>query len=191
MTREINKRIAVGSISWAFIAAFAMGGANAAPLTGEELDESSSFDAPSTNQLNFDKQVPGREGQTAPYVLFEGAGLGYVTLGFHNESAAPVAFFEYRIDGQTVGSDPHLVVPDDVIHPGVGVGTFYDSTYESMTFNAGETVEVRLALGGERDWDFDWTSFPVEGAATVPAPGALGLLGVGLLGFAMVRRRRA
>ncbi len=36
---------------------------------------------------------------------------------------------------------------------------------DHRTFTANATVEVRLALGGERDWDFDWTTFYV-----VPSP---------------------
>jgi hypothetical protein len=32
---------------------------------------------------------------------------------------------------------------------------------ETRTFDAAATVEVRLALGGEREWDFDWVTFEV------------------------------
>ena len=48
-------------------------------------------------------------------------------------------------------------------------------------------VEIRLALGGERNWDFDWTAFK---AASVPEPGTLILLGSGLLGLAIAGGRK-
>lgn len=89
-----------------------------------------------------------------------------VTLEFVNPTNA-LAFFEYRIDGATVGSTPHPVVTGDVIHPGVCVEGIVDFAPPcepdviTRTFPATATVEVRLALGGERDWDFDWTTFDV------------------------------
>jgi hypothetical protein len=33
---------------------------------------------------------------------------------------------------------------------------------KTMKFKADETVEVRLALGAENDWYFDWTTFEVK-----------------------------
>jgi hypothetical protein len=117
------------------------------------------YDFPSTNDAN---RVAG-----LPHVNLVSTGPGSVTLEFMNPRNA-VAFFEYRIDGQTVGSAAHPVVIGDVIHPGVCVdgrsappptGCFTDSTVE--TFEGSSMVEVRLALGGERDWDFDWTPFAV------------------------------
>jgi hypothetical protein len=131
-------------------------------LLGEEIEANSSFDAPSTNELNEAKMAPGREGQDAPYVQFEEVGLLEVTLEFVNNTNS-LAFFEYRIDGQTVGTTPHPVVVGDVIHPGVSVdGRGIDEPVTTLrTFQANETVEIRLALGGERDFDFDWTTFYV------------------------------
>ena len=114
------------------------------------------YDFPSTNDAN---RAAG-----LPHVNLVDTGPGTVTLEFVNETNS-LAFFEYRIDGATVGTTPHPVVTGDVIHPGVCVdgrtppacstGPFVE------TFAAVETVEVRLALGGERDWDFDWTPFLV------------------------------
>ena len=117
------------------------------------------YDFPSTNDANRDAGLP--------HVNLVSTGPGTVTLEFVNPTNS-VAFFEYRIDGQTVGTTPHPVVDGDVIHPGICVdgrnnppptGCFTDSTEE--TFEGDSMVEVRLALGGERDWDFDWTSFAV------------------------------
>ena len=61
----------------------------------------------------------------------------------------------------------HPIVILEVIYPGVPVDC--RSSVEprppcanspvERTFSADATVEVRLALGGEHDWDFDWTSF--------------------------------
>ncbi|WP_018141259.1 PEP-CTERM sorting domain-containing protein [Thioalkalivibrio sp. ALJ7] len=174
------------------LAALAMVGlplsAQAAPITGEEVV--SSFDAPSTNALNFAQEVPSREGQVAPYVLVTNFGLDSITLDFFNDSAAPVAFFEVRQDGEVLRTGtPHPVVPDDFIYSGVGVGSFYDMTETSVEFSANDYVEVRLALGGERDWDFDWTRFDVE-ATEVPLPATLGLFGLGLLALGAARLRR-
>jgi hypothetical protein len=59
--------------------------------------------------------------------------------------------------------EPALI--DDVIYPGVCVDGRANPACpagpEIVTFEAKETVEIRLALGGERDWDFDWTTFHV------------------------------
>lgn len=131
-------------------------------LTGEEIEANSSFDAPSTNELNEAKMAPGHEGEDAPFVRFEEVGLLEVTLAFVNNTNS-LAFFEYRIDGQTVGTTPHPVVGGDVIHPGVSVDGrgIAEPVTTIRTFQANETVEIRLALGGERDWDFDWTTFYV------------------------------
>lgn len=144
--------------------------------TGEELAGTETFVAPSTNALNFNQQVPNRVGQSAPYVLHEGTDIGDITLMFVNE-APGLAFFEVRIDGETIGTDPHPIVSttvvhpttgqvaliDDVVHPGVSVPSGAGPVVQ--TFEADELVEVRLALGGERDWDFDWTAFHVPSTA--------------------------
>ncbi|MEX2531083.1 MAG: hypothetical protein WD960_09955 [Gemmatimonadota bacterium] len=133
-------------------------------LTGEEIEANSSFDAPSTNELNEAKMAPGHEGKDAPFVRFEEVGLLEVTLAFVNNTNSLV-YFEYRVDGETVGSTPHPnpSLGHDVIHPGVSVDGrgIAEPVTTIRTFQANETVEIRLALGGERDWDFDWTTFYV------------------------------
>lgn len=117
---------------------------------------------PSTNELNKAQQVPGREGQLAPYVNLVEASVGKVKLDFVGGYAGG-AYFEYRIDGVLVTSGtPHLVVIGDFEYPGVWVVA---NTTVQREISANIKVEVRLALGGERDWDFDWTTFEV-----LPAP---------------------
>ncbi|KAB1187556.1 hypothetical protein GJR98_05725 [Haloferax sp. MBLA0077] len=124
---------------------------------------------PSTNTLNKNKQAPGRVGQNAPYVEVDDVGPGAVTLNFVNQ-APGLAYFEYRADGEELGSGNHPVVnadgehdvggspPRDSIYSGVGVPS---GNTETKTLEAKYYVEVRLALGGERDWDFDWVRFDV------------------------------
>jgi hypothetical protein len=113
------------------------------------------YDFPSTND---DNRANGH-----PHVNQVGVGIGEVTLEFVNDTNS-LAFFEVRIDGvvQTNGT-PHPVVIGDFIYPGVSVDSrnIADPVIVVRTFDANETVEVRLALGGERDWDFDWVTFEV------------------------------
>lgn len=127
------------------------------------------YSFPSTNDLNKNRQVPGRLGQDAPYVNQNNIGVGEVTLEFVNDSNS-LAFFEYRIDGEALTSGTsHPVVSGDYIYPGVCVDGRDNPECSpgpvTRTLNADEYVEIRLALGGERDWDFDWTRFDV-----LPAP---------------------
>lgn len=134
-------------------------------LVGTQFAAADHEPFPSTNELNKDKLVPTREGQDAPYVQQLSVGIGEVELEFVN-MAPGLAFFEYRIDGEVLTSGtPHpLNIPafpyihDDFIYPGVAVNS---GNTETMTFFADEKVEVRLVLGGERDWDFDWVTFEV------------------------------
>jgi hypothetical protein len=97
--------------------------------------------------------------------------VGQVTLEFVNNTNS-LAFFEIRIDGEVLTSGTaHPVVTDDYIYPGICVDNrqnrpdpeVCDGRHSSRTetVSAGQTVDVRLALGGERDWDFDWTRFYV------------------------------
>lgn len=124
---------------------------------------------PSTNQLNKDKLVPGRVGQIAPYVELVEAGTNYVKLRFVNAYTG-LHYFEYKVDGvlQTSGT-PHEFLtpaqgyPNEFEYPGVCVSTNgpCPTGPTEKTINATSKVEVRLALGGENDWYFDWTRFDV------------------------------
>ena len=169
--------------------AFALGlaaTAQAALVTGDPQGNSFGWVPNSTNALNFAQQTPGRVGQEGPYVLFNSATAGSVTLDFFNP-AAGLAFFEIRIDGVATGASAHPVVIGDTIHTG-GKAVATGTDLLAQVFTATSFVDVRLALGGERDWDFDWTRFGVA-AAAVPEPGTLAILGIGLAGLAFLRRR--
>ena len=114
------------------------------------------YDFPSDNDKNRDNGWP--------HVDLVAAGPNTVTLRFVNTTNSQ-AFFEYRVDGVEVDLGDHPVVHDDVIHPGVCVDGRAPSKRDcppgpaTRTFKVDEKVEVRLALGGERDWDFNWVAF--------------------------------
>lgn len=134
---------------------------------------------PSTNEDNKQAGVP--------HVNLVEATSGTVTLEFVNDTNS-LAFFEYRIDGEALSEGTEHPNPcvigedvegspcfgraymdaDEVIYPGVTAdGRDEDEpVVVEETFDASEKVEIRLALGGERDWDFDWTTFEVEAAPT-------------------------
>jgi hypothetical protein len=149
------------------VAATLAGLAVATTLIVVSAGPAAAYDFPSTNDANRAADLP--------HVDLVSTGPGTVTLEFVNTRRV-VAFFEYRIDGQTVGTTPHPVVTGDVIHPGFcidGRPTPTAGCTNSLvqTFEADATVEVRLALGGERDWDFDWTSFAVGPKLECGEPG--------------------
>ena len=102
---------------------------------------------------------------------------GQITLYFSN-LAAGFAFFEIRIDGVPTGSTNHPVVIGDKIHTG-GVGVASGTT-TSNTFFANSTVDVRLALGGEADYRFDWTRHLtlLPSRSPLRCGGGLALMGV-------------
>ncbi|MWG35636.1 hypothetical protein [Halomarina oriensis] len=116
-----------------------------------------SYSFPSTNANN--------RANGFPYVELVEDGNCEVTLRFVNGTNS-LAYFEYRIDGVTpaAATSPHPVVTGSVIYPGVSVDGRGDPApvVATETLAAAELVEVRLALGGERDWDFDWTPFAVD-----------------------------
>jgi hypothetical protein len=118
------------------------------------------YDFPSTNEIN--------RANNFPYVNLVESGIGFVTLEFVNDTNS-LAFFEYRIDGEILTSgDAHPVVTGDFIYDGVTLDSrnIEAPLHFFRTFEATSTVEVRLALGGERDWDFDWVTFEALAAAT-------------------------
>ena len=119
---------------------------------------------PSTNYLNSISMAPLREGQGAPHVNFVSNTNDSVTLEFVN-LAPGLAHFEYRVDGEvkttgTAHPNPRPWICDgEVIYSGYPVDS---GNTRTETSSADSKVEVRLALGGERDWDFDWTAFFVQ-----------------------------
>ena len=113
------------------------------------------YDFPSDNDTNRDNGWP--------HVDVVETTSNSVTLEFVNTTKS-LAYFEYRINGVEVDRGDHPVVHGDVIYPGVCIdnrGTTRPlcptNPVVETTFSTVATVEVRLALGGERDWDFDWT----------------------------------
>ena len=142
------------TLALAFVLALGMIGGPALADNGYEF--------PSTNEQN-------RE-QGGPHVNFDDAGIGEVTLEFvmpHDY----LACFEYRTDGDTSQAiDDEHFNPwlDDDLYPFFCIedGTVTDA------FEVDEYVEIRLAFGAERDWDFDWTTFE----AAPPPPESLGAI---------------
>lgn len=127
-------------------------------LLGAMATTANAYAFPSTNELNKARLVPGHEGQLAPYVEQASVGAGTTTLHFVGGYVG-LACFEYRIDGVAkISGNPHPVVTGDYIYPNFCVDA---NLTGNKTFTAGHKVEIRLALGAERDWDFDWTTFSV------------------------------
>lgn len=195
-SKSISKRQPIITLVAAVVLSIAMVGVAAAQGTGEPLSHGAwTPSGSSTNALNYAKQVPVRPGQSAPYVLFNSNGPGTLTLDFYNH-APGLAAFEYRIDGEQAGTTEHPVVgAPDTIHPIVAVATQTEEL--GRTFNATSYVDIRLALGGERDWDFDWVRFtvlPLPPADAKPVPAlsqwSLLLLSGMLAGLAVWRRKK-
>lgn len=160
----------------------------AVPVTGDPLPANSFGWVPnSTNALNYALQTPTRVGQVAPYVAFVSNAVGSVTLSFFN-LAAGVEYFEYRIDGIATDNGPHAIISGDTEHDGVYL--LSGATALNQTFAAAQYVDVRLALGAENDWYFDWVRFEAV-PAPVPLPAAAWLLISGLAGLGFVGRRKA
>jgi hypothetical protein len=174
--------------STAFAAALTAATASlAAPITGTPGTNAFGWTPNSTNALNYAQQTPGKEGQVTPFVIFHDMKPGELTLSFSN-GAPGLAYFETRINGVQTGANPHPVVIGDTIHNGsTGVGSGTLAFLRTFFVDEGGIVEIRLALGGERDWDFDWVGWEV---AAVPVPAALPLLlgALGLMGFAARRK---
>lgn len=164
--------------------------ASHATITGDALPPNPFGWTPnSTNALNYADQAPGRIGQGAPYVILNSTAVGSVFLDFLNFGNNGLAFFETRIDGIATGATAHPVVSGDTIHTG-GTAVAANTSVLGKQFNATNYVDIRLALGGERDYDFDWVRFEVESAPVPDASSTLVLLSLGLIGIGVVRRKR-
>ncbi|MFN3188578.1 MAG: hypothetical protein ACK42D_03515 [Candidatus Paceibacteria bacterium] len=151
----------------------------------EEPAQATLDNFPSTNSENRDAN--------RPHVNFVSATPDSITLEFRNDTNSQ-AFFEIRTDGVVadssrplhynpckIGNEPlnsacnglrYLSEDERYYAGGVSVdnrtnqGAAATSTVV-MTFSATDTIEVRLALGGERSWDFNWVQFDVT---EPPAP---------------------
>lgn len=162
--RHARQRTSAGLIAFvfvlsSFIAAFT-------PLFLHKIVSAEPYVYNSTNELNKDKQAPGRVGQNAPHVVQTGATTGSVELTFKNPSVS-LACFERRIDGQVAY---HNGTPAD--HPLPQLAAAGEKTYPYFCMAAGATdrvetysastqVEIRHAFGAEADWRFDWAAFHV------------------------------
>ncbi len=192
-TAGTNKSVSRALMAFAFSLGLATA-SQATPITGDPLPAGpftwNDGGPASTNALNYAMQTPGHIGQTTPHVLFSSNTSGSVILDFFN-LAPGVAFFETRIDGIATGGTAHAVVTGDTQHTG---GTFLPSgaTLLGKTFLASNYVDIRLALGAESDFRFDWTRFEVAApAASVPeSGGTLAMLGLGLAAIGFARRRK-
>lgn len=181
----LTKAMATCALSMCFAVA-----AHAAPVqtTGDLQGNAFGWVAPSTNALNAASQAPGHVGQNNPYVLFNSNAIGSITLDFFN-LAPGLAFFEIRKDGIATGSTAHPVVAGDTIHSG-GNSVLTGTSELGLVYSVSDFLDVRLALGAERDWDFDWVRFYAEPASNaVPLPGTLPLLGLGIFCLVAARRR--
>jgi hypothetical protein len=96
--------------------------------------------------------------------------------------------FEYRIDGIATDNGPHQIISGETEHDGVFL--LSGATALNQTFAATQYVDVRLALGAENDWYFDWVRFEAV-PAPVPLPAAAWLLISGLAGLGFIGRRKA
>jgi hypothetical protein len=119
-------------------------------------EDAFAYTFPSTNEQNKTGTNPVRTG-VGPHVNVLNTDIGEITLEFvmpYTYSAC----FEYRVDGET--SQYGDIYPHPVI---IGDYWYYykcinNETWQK-TFYGEDYVEVRLAVGAERDWDFDWTKF--------------------------------
>lgn len=128
----------------------------------------SAYTFPSTNDEN---RTNGH-----PHVNLLSTDVGEVTLEFVNNTNS-LAYFEVRVDGELPTGNSHPVVGGNIYtensvcvdNRAIPHQDCIAGSEAQVTFSADEKVEVRLALGGERDWDFDWVTFYVDQLVIEPS----------------------
>lgn len=114
----------------------------------------SAFEFISTNDVNREVDLP--------HVNEMNVGKDWVELDFVNPTSWLFAF-EYRVDGEDTPYPgyEHSITEGDYFNI-VNVNGSEGTHSVNMTINANEKVEVRLALGAESDYYFDWVTFYTE-----------------------------
>lgn len=100
---------------------------------------------------------------------------GEVELEFVNPTEFTFSF-DYRVDGEPEGTDDEWTGTTIAEGPLEGddfgqryeVVTLEGEGTETVTLDAEEQVEVRLARGAEQQWYFDWITIEVEGSTEDP-----------------------